>query len=186
MGSLWTSVCASSVHVNSQLPFQCAVFRRSKIDISLTILQCPAGFSHLEVSSEEQADLGQENLEVSPVSSRGPLNKSGASSLATVSVRWTGLRSRTPPHVLKKSSEHRRLLLPSGNKDFEVTQTVPILPWLNGEGGTNCMILQALSRRVTGIVMLNPGVTEVSLQPSLQCSYLTSTECYYLHMNLLI
>jgi hypothetical protein len=38
---------------------------------------------------------------------------------------------------------------------------VPILPWLTPDGGTNSRMLKALSRRVMGMVMLNPGVTEV-------------------------
>jgi general transcription factor 3C polypeptide 1 len=40
---------------------------------------------------------------------------------------------------------------------------VPILPWLTPDGGTNSRMLKALSRRVMGMVMLNPGVTEDQL-----------------------
>ncbi|XP_020525318.1 uncharacterized protein LOC18437646 isoform X2 [Amborella trichopoda] len=36
----------------------------------------------------------------------------------------------------------------------------PILPWLNGDGGTDSVMYKSLMRRVVGIVMQNPGILE--------------------------
>lgn len=44
----------------------------------------------------------------------------------------------------------------------------PILPWLNGDGGKNRIMCDALTRRVVGVVMQNPGILEVTLQNLLE------------------
>ncbi|KAJ0974336.1 hypothetical protein J5N97_016301 [Dioscorea zingiberensis] len=36
----------------------------------------------------------------------------------------------------------------------------PILPWINGDGSVNTIVYKALSRRVLGHIMQNPGITE--------------------------
>jgi len=72
-------------------------------------------------------------------------------SIATGSRNWTGLH--TPVKPTDNSSQR--------DKDSEVTHTVPILPWLTGNGGVNTVVLKNLTRRVMGIVMLNPGILEV-------------------------
>ncbi|XP_077214427.1 uncharacterized protein LOC143849324 isoform X2 [Tasmannia lanceolata] len=44
-------------------------------------------------------------------------------------------------------------MTPSGDKQV----LWPILPWLNGDGSTNTIVFKALTRRVLGTVMQNPG-----------------------------
>ncbi|GMH18149.1 hypothetical protein Nepgr_019990 [Nepenthes gracilis] len=36
----------------------------------------------------------------------------------------------------------------------------PILPWINGDGTTNDIVYRGLTRRILGIVMQNPGISE--------------------------
>jgi hypothetical protein len=80
------------------------------------------------------------------------------SSIARRSRNWT----RNIQPNLSTDESHRRATLSSekGN-DFEVSHTVPMLPWLSGDGGVNTTLLKALTRRVLGVVMQNPGILEV-------------------------
>lgn len=75
-------------------------------------------------------------------------------SIATGSRNWTGLHTPVQPNLPTDNSSQ-------GDKDSEMSHTVPILPWLTGNGGVNTIVLKNLTRRVMGIVMLNPGILEV-------------------------
>jgi len=81
----------------------------------------------------------------------------GLSTMATLTSIATGSRNWTGFHAPIQSTEDSG----SRDKDSDVTHTVPILPWLTGNGGVNTPVLKNLSRRVMGIVMLNPGILEV-------------------------
>lgn len=76
-------------------------------------------------------------------------------SIATGSKNWTGLKPTG-------SSQKDEVL--------EVTHSVPILPWLDANGGVNTVVLKNLTRRVLGLVTLNPGILEVI--PSQQESFI--------------
>ncbi|CAM6048916.1 unnamed protein product [Sphagnum compactum] len=81
-----------------------------------------------------------------------------------VTRHWSSMQLRNPPGLLKDNSGHRRVLIHvDKDANSEEAQSVPILPWLTPDGGTNSRMLKALSRRVMGMVMLNPGVTEDQL-----------------------
>ncbi|XP_028763205.1 uncharacterized protein LOC114721542 isoform X2 [Neltuma alba] len=45
---------------------------------------------------------------------------------------------------------------------------VPILPWINGDGTVNQVVLKGLRRRVLGIVMQNPGILEDAIIHQMQ------------------
>lgn len=47
-----------------------------------------------------------------------------------------------------------------------------ILPWINGDGTTNKIVYKGLTRRLLGIVMQHPGITEV-------CCLTISSSCFY-------
>ena len=80
-------------------------------------------------------------------------------SVANGSRNWSGFHSQTQDG----SSGHRRVLLSTKrSKNTEAIFTVPVLPWLNGGGGMKSMLFKSLARRVLGIVMLNPGISEVN------------------------
>lgn len=49
----------------------------------------------------------------------------------------------------------------------------PIVPWINGDGSANTIVYKALSRRVLGLVMQNPGIIEV-ITLSYLCIQLTN------------
>lgn len=81
-------------------------------------------------------------------------------SIAIGSRNWTSIQ----PNLPKDDSNHRRVMLSaSKNEDIEAIQTVPMLPWLAGDGSVNRLLLKSLLRRVIGIVMLNPGILEEHL-----------------------
>lgn len=81
-------------------------------------------------------------------------------SVANGSRTWNGFHSQ----IQDSSSGHRRVLLSTQkSKSREAIFTVPVLPWLNGGGGINSTLFKSLARRVLGIVMLNPGISEVNL-----------------------
>lgn len=39
----------------------------------------------------------------------------------------------------------------------------PILPWINGDGSINTIVLKGLTRRLLGTILQNPGILEVLL-----------------------
>lgn len=79
-------------------------------------------------------------------------------SIATGSRTWT---RNIQPNLQTDHSHQRDTLSPEQDNDSEVSHTVPMLPWLTGDGGVNTALLKALTRRVLGVVMQNPGIMEV-------------------------
>lgn len=88
----------------------------------------------------------------------------GLSTMATLTSIATGSRNwtRNIQRHLPTDNSHRRVTLsPEQDNDSEVSHTVPMLPWLTGDGGVNITLLKSLTRRVLGVVMQNPGILEV-------------------------
>ncbi|KAH7653358.1 B-block binding subunit of TFIIIC domain-containing protein [Dioscorea alata] len=60
----------------------------------------------------------------------------------------------------------------------------PIVPWINGDGSVNTIVYKALSRRVLGLVMQNPGIIEDDIISRMdvlnpQVSFRIPWKCYY-------
>ncbi|KAI5056476.1 hypothetical protein GOP47_0028294 [Adiantum capillus-veneris] len=81
--------------------------------------------------------------------------------------------------------DHTRLISPPHNErfflhlsrpgEFDAVEMVPILPWLEASGKENDNLRKSLYRRVMGIVILNPGISEGSITE--QIDVLNPTSC---------
>ncbi|XP_049935440.1 uncharacterized protein LOC116260035 isoform X2 [Nymphaea colorata] len=63
------------------------------------------------------------------------------------------------PPSSQRSDSHKEC----HDKFDELGSFQPILPWLNGDGGKNPVMCDALTRRILGVVMQNPGILEDDL-----------------------
>ncbi|KAH9562911.1 hypothetical protein CY35_05G096600 [Sphagnum magellanicum] len=118
----------------------------------------------LQVKTGTSVDNGCLRLAVSEEENMDSANTIIGGLNDLVTRHWSSMQLRNPPGLLKDNSGHRRVLIHvDKDANSEEAQSVPILPWLTPDGGTNSRMLKALSRRVMGMVMLNPGVTEDQL-----------------------
>ncbi|KAG0628095.1 hypothetical protein M758_2G249100 [Ceratodon purpureus] len=104
-------------------------------------------------------------------SDKGNGESNGYSTMATLTSIATGSRTWTrniQPNLQTDHSHQRDTLSPEQDNDSEVSHTVPMLPWLTGDGGVNTALLKALTRRVLGVVMQNPGIMEEHLVDQLR------------------
>jgi hypothetical protein len=141
-------------------PPQCAEFFFQIFDVlkSKSFIQLCKWGKHAGIS----VDNGCLRLAVSEEENMDSANTVIGGLNDLVTRHWSSMQLRNPPGLLKDNSGHRRVLIHvDKDANSEEAQSVPILPWLTPDGGTNSRMLKALSRRVMGMVMLNPGVTEV-------------------------
>ena len=95
---------------------------------------------------------------------KGNIQSNGLSTMATLTSIATGSRNWTrniQPNLPTDSSHRRVRLAAEIAEGAKVSHTIPMLPWLTGDGGVNTTLLKSLTRRVLGVVMQNPGILEV-------------------------
>ncbi|CAN6273567.1 unnamed protein product [Urochloa humidicola] len=103
-----------------------------------------------------------------PINFHGPIKMLGDGHTVTIINVQSNLSS---PHIYSKNTGDEERLSTSREDNMEsgchhdcgghIYQ--PILPWINGDGSTNSVVYEGLSRRVIGYVMHYPGVMEEDL-----------------------
>ncbi|CAN6232552.1 unnamed protein product [Urochloa humidicola] len=98
-----------------------------------------------------------------PINFHGPIKMLGDGHTVTIINVQSNLSSPRVGNEERLSTSREDNMESSCHHDCEGHIYQPILPWINGDGSTNSIVYEGLSRRVIGYVMHYPGVMEEDL-----------------------